>query len=74
MFKFKVEFWDEKIQEYVLENGITDGETYGIAADHVCDYYGKENVTSMTLEELDNIILSDEVEHIFQPEVIEDNE
>lgn len=72
MFKFKVEFWDEELHKRNYENGITDGKTYGEAADHVSDYYGKENIVTMTLEELQNIIVNDNVEQFFKPEEIKD--
>ncbi len=74
MFKFRVEFWDEEAQDCLFENGITDGKDYGEAANRVTDYYGRDNIVNMELEELNNIIISDEVEHIFKPQEIKDNE
>ena len=67
MFKFEVEFWDEENQKYIFENGVTEGKDYGEAANHVSDYYGFENIVSIELEKLDNIIVGDEVEKIFKP-------
>ena len=74
MFKFQVEFWDEENQEFMFQNGITDGKDYGQAANHVSDYYGRDNIVNMELEQLNNIIVGDEVEKIFQPQEIYDNE
>ena len=74
MFKFEVEFWDEENQKYIFENGVTEGKDYGEAANHVSDYYGFENIVSIELEKLDNIIVGDEVEKIFRPQEIYDNE
>ena len=66
MYKFKVNFWDEMEQKMSTEQGLIGGKTYGDAAENVCDYYGRQNVNGIYLEELDTIILDSEMSHVFE--------
>jgi len=66
MFKYKIEFWDEIDNKVIFENGITCGTDYGEAANKVAEFYGYENVISITLTELEKIMCEEEVADLFK--------
>lgn len=66
MFKFEVNFWDEYGQEPNFERGVVGENSFGAAAEQVANYYGQDNIISLTLEELDSIILEEDISKIFK--------
>ena len=61
MFYYKVQYWDEDICEPQDENGLVAASNYGDAALKVIDYYGHENIVSLTLIEWEDILSREEV-------------
>ena len=61
MFYYKVEFWDEIECKNTTDEGLTDADTYGKAADKVQEYYGKDNVVTISLTEFENVLTVDDL-------------
>ena len=61
MFYYKVEFWDEIESRNTTEQGLTDADTYGKAADKVQEYYGKDKVVTISLTEFEDILTLDDL-------------
>ena len=61
MFYYKAEHWDEIDHEVRQESGILAAKDYGDAAKKVADYYGKDNLISVYLEEWEDVLTEDEV-------------
>ena len=66
MYKFQVNYWDEDDQKSKDEQGLVSAKNYGAAAEQVVQYYGAANVSSVYLEEWDDILIEDEVLEGFQ--------
>ncbi len=69
MYYYLVEYWDSDSQEVVTESGMTSGNAYGAAADKVVELYGSENIVSVKLTELENILYEEEILEMFKNEV-----
>ena len=66
MFCYKVKFWDDFDEVTKELNGLLSAEDYGSAANRIIDYYGKENVITLMLEEIDSPIEQEDIEHLFE--------
>ena len=64
MFRYEVEFWDEIDKIERKESGFIAAKRYGAAANKVVDYYGKNNVSSITLSEMLNPICDEEMREV----------
>ena len=60
MYYYLVEYWDSDSQKVVTESGMTSGETYGAAADKVVELYDLENIISIELTKLEDILYEEE--------------
>ena len=60
MFYYCVDYWDLVENEPRQEAGLLANATYKDAAEKVIEFYGKENVTSVYLEEWDDPLVEDE--------------
>lgn len=61
MFKYKVNYWDEIESRNRDEVGLVAAKSWGKAVEKVREYYGSKNVSSITIEEWDDIISAEEV-------------
>ena len=66
MYKFQVNYWDEDDQKMKDEQGLVSAKNYGAAAERVVQYYGAANVSSVYLEEWEDVLIEDEVLEGFQ--------
>lgn len=66
MFSYVVTFFDTEIKTTTTEKGIVAAETYGKAADKLVDYYGKSELITMVLTELNNILTEEEIIEEFE--------
>ena len=64
IFRYEVEYWDEIEEKESSEKGIACGETYGKVTDSIVDYYGKDNIFSVKVFELDNCICDEEIQNL----------
>lgn len=64
MFYYEVEYWDDIDGKQAAEKGIADAKTYGEAANQVSEFYGKDNVSSVKISELESILTWDELTHL----------
>ena len=62
MFRFNVSWWDET--EKCEEKGIVHGTDYGDAANRLVNYFGRANIISLELYELNDILIDEEVADI----------
>ena len=69
MYYYLVEYWDSDSQKVVTESGMTSGETYGAAADKVVELYDLENIISIELTKLEDILYEEEILDMFNHEV-----
>lgn len=61
MFRYEVEFWDEIDNIERKESGFVAAKRYGAAANKLVDYYGKDNISSITISEMLNPICDEEM-------------
>ena len=61
MFHYKIQYMDEIDKTTENDSGIVGAVSYGSAVDKICEYYGAENVVSLTIEEWENILSAEEV-------------
>lgn len=62
MFRYTVEYHDESNGwKLVSESGIVGATSYGAAADRVVEYFGKENIFSVSLYELEDVLCDEEI-------------
>lgn len=66
MYKFQVNYWDEDDRKAKDEQGLVSAKNYGAAAERVVQYYGAANVSSVYLEEWEDVLIEDEVLEGFQ--------
>ena len=66
MYKFQVNYWDEDDRKSKDEQGLVSAKNYGAAAERVVEYYGAANVSSVYLEEWEDILIDDDVLEGFQ--------
>ena len=66
MYKFQVNYWDEDDRKSKDEQGLVSAKNYGAAAERVVEYYGAANVSSVYLEEWEDILIEDDVLEGFQ--------
>ena len=66
MFQYSVYFWDEDEGKERTVKGIVSVDTYGDAADRLVDYYGADNVISMELMELEDVLETDELKEVVE--------
>jgi len=59
MFRFTVDFIDEGFPR--TERGILTQTSYGDAANRLVEYYGKENIISISLYETEEVLIDDEI-------------
>lgn len=69
MYYYLVEYWDSDLQKVVTQSGMTSGETYGAAANKVDEFYGLENIISIKLIELEDILGEEEILDMLNHEV-----
>ena len=62
MYRYNVEFFDEIESKVTKERGLVGAETFGTAADKLVEYYGKDNIFEMNLEEIEAIMPEEEGE------------
>lgn len=72
MFKYTVQFWDSFDDRNKTEQGIVTGSSYDDATAEIEEYYGCENIISMSVERLSNLIIKEDVKNLFKE--IEENE
>ena len=68
MFQYEVEYWDEINQEPTVECGIVQGYSYGNAADILVECYGKHNVVTISLSEIEPVMSEEELIDMFEKE------
>ena len=61
MFKYKVRYWDETESKTLNETGLVAAKSWGKAVERLREYYGPQNIYSITIEEWDDIISAEEV-------------
>lgn len=66
MFYYKVSYWDEIDCKQREESGLLSAKDYGSAAKKVTNYYGANNVSSLYLEEWEDVLTEDEVMEGFE--------
>lgn len=66
MFYYRVEFWDEIDQRQREESGLLAAKSYGEAATRAAEYYGEKNVSSVYVEEWEDVISEDDVMEGFE--------
>lgn len=66
MFSYVVTFFDTEIKTTTTEKGIVVAETYGKAADRLVNFYGKSELITMALTELNDILTEEEIIEEFE--------
>ena len=69
MFRFTVDFYDEETHGPNTDKGIVGTSTYGAAADRLVEYYGKENIVSISLYEIEEVVIDDEILEMIDEDV-----
>ena len=68
MFRYKVRYYDEIEKTNATESGIIAAATYGEAADKIVRIYGKEDVVTIGLYELENWLSEESLREEFEVE------
>lgn len=66
MFRYKIYYFDKLNSKSRTENGIVAAATYGDAADKLIEFYGKDNVYTLGLCELEDILVEDDIIEEFE--------
>ena len=61
VFKYKVRYWDDVENKVLDEIGLVAAKSLGKAINKVQDYYGKNNVYEVTIEEWEDILWAEAV-------------
>ena len=68
LVRYEIEYWNDVNQEHANENGFAsagESETIGEIVNRIYNYYGEENVISLKVTELNNIITDEEIHEMF---------
>ena len=66
MYHYFVEFWDEIDLKTNTEDGLVGAPDWGTAAKEVSEYYGVDDIISMQLTFLENVLSADVVHENFK--------
>lgn len=61
MFHYTVDFWDDKIKESQQETGLVGAATYSEAAQQISDYYGADNIVTMSMTQWEDLVTTDDL-------------
>lgn len=61
MFHYTVDFWDDEIKESQQETGIVGATTYSEAAQRISDYYGADNIVTISMTQWEDLITTDDL-------------
>lgn len=64
MFHYTVEYWDDYEKEEKTESGVIASVDMGSAVNRVVEFYGKENIGSVSIYELEDVLTYDELDVI----------
>lgn len=68
MFRYKIRYYDKVEKANLTESGIIAAATYGEAADKIVVIYGKENVGTIGLYELEDWLSEENLREEFDIE------
>ena len=66
MFEYNVYYHDEEENKPLYEKGIVSSHSYGDAANRLVEYFGKENVITIELTELMDVLCFEELQEMFE--------
>lgn len=61
MYHYWVRFWDEVERNIDTDEGLMGSDSYANAATKLLEFYGKQNVYSIKLEEWEDILVKEDV-------------
>ena len=59
--RYNVKFWDSDESVTREEGGITVGKDYGEAVNRIVDFYGKEDIISLSVYACDDILTDEDL-------------
>ena len=74
MFEYTAKYWPEEEDEAasclkpIKERGLVTGESYGVAATRIVEYYGIENLVELTIRETNDILNEEEIRSLYLKE------
>jgi hypothetical protein len=66
MFYYTISYWDQIDLRERKDSGLVAAADHGAAVNRVIEYYGKENVFSVEIEEWEDILSEEEVMEGFE--------
>lgn len=68
LVRYKVQYWDEIEHSIQNEQGFVVGENLGNAVNRVCDWYGKTNISEISVYECEEVLTDEEIRDILSEE------
>lgn len=65
MVHYIVEFYDSDSNQVEKESGLVGKESYSMAVDKICDYYGEKNIISLTVCECEELMCDEDIKTLF---------
>lgn len=66
MFEYKVYYHNEEENKPVYEKGIVSSCSYGDAANRLVEYFGQQNIITIELTELMDVLSFEELQEMFE--------
>lgn len=68
LVRYKIRYWDEIEHDIHNERGLTIGENLGDAVNRICDWYGKTNVSEISVYECEEVLVDEEIKDMLAEE------